>query len=88
MVEAESHSNPGNSDRKERADTSEQMLVDSEHVSPTSDHCIALEDRNKTQVDNVQIKAANSEVKKHLKHTTTHYCVYNMFIYIYFSAVN
>lgn len=60
MVESESHSNPGNNGRRERADTSEQMLVDSEHVAPTS----VLEDRNKTQVDdNVQIKAAKSEVK-------------------------
>ncbi|KAK9960199.1 hypothetical protein ABG768_010274 [Culter alburnus] len=67
MMESESHSNPGNSDRKERADTSEQMLVDSEHVSPTSEHCIALEDRNKTQVDdNVQIKAANSEIERRI----------------------
>jgi len=64
MVDSESHSNPGNSDRKERADTSEKMFVDSEHVAPSSDHCIVLEDRNKTQVDdNVQIKAAKSEVK-------------------------
>ncbi|ROL18750.1 MAP3K12-binding inhibitory protein 1 [Anabarilius grahami] len=67
MMESESLSSPGNSDRKERADTSEQMLVDSEHDSPTSDHCIALEDRNKTQVDdNVQIKAANSEIERRI----------------------
>ncbi|KAG1972345.1 MAP3K12-binding inhibitory protein 1 [Pimephales promelas] len=67
MVDSESHSNPGNSDRKERADTSEQMLVDSEHVAPSSDHCIVLEDRNKTQVDdNVQIKAAKSEIERRI----------------------
>ncbi|CAM4644033.1 unnamed protein product [Leuciscus chuanchicus] len=58
MVESESHS-----DRKERADTSEQILVDSEYVAPTS----VLEDRNKTQVDdNVQIKAAKSEIERRI----------------------
>ncbi|XP_067311512.1 MAP3K12-binding inhibitory protein 1 isoform X2 [Pseudorasbora parva] len=67
MLETESHSNPGSSDRKERADTSEQMLVDSEHVAPTADHGIVLEDRNKTQVDdNVQIKAAKSEIERRI----------------------
>ncbi len=69
MVESEDHSNPGSSDRKETADTSEQMVIDAEH--PTSDHSIVHEDRNKNQIDdNVQIKAAKSEVK-HLKHTTS-----------------
>ncbi len=68
MVESEDHSNPCSSDRKDTADTSEQMVVDTEH--PTSDHSIVHEERNKTQIDdNVQIKAAKSEVK-HLKHTT------------------
>ncbi len=61
MVESEDHSNPCSSDRKDTADTSEH---------PTSDHSIVHEERNKTQIDdNVQIKAAKSEVK-HLKHTT------------------
>lgn len=69
MVESEAHFNPGSSDRKETADTSEQMVVGAEHS--TSDHSIVHEDHNKTQIDDdVQIKASKSEVK-HLKHTTS-----------------
>lgn len=87
IVESEGHSNPSNSDRKATADTSEQMVVDIER--PTSDHSVVHEDRNKTQIsDNVQIKAAKSEVKP-LKRTTTQnidilcICVYNTYL-IYF----
>lgn len=80
MAESEGHSNPGSTDRKETADTSEQMEVSAEH--PASDHCIVHEDRNKTQIDdNVQIKADKSEVK-HLKHTTAEN-VGILYIYMY-----
>uniref|UniRef100_A0A8C1GAZ0 MAP3K12-binding inhibitory protein 1-like n=1 Tax=Cyprinus carpio TaxID=7962 RepID=A0A8C1GAZ0_CYPCA len=65
MVESEAHFNPGSSDRKETADTSEQMVVGAEH--PTSDHSIVHEDHNKTQIDDdVQIKASKSEIERRI----------------------
>ncbi|XP_026085196.1 MAP3K12-binding inhibitory protein 1 [Carassius auratus] len=65
MAESEGHSNPGSTDIKEIADTSEQMVVGAEH--PTSDHCIVHEDHNKTQIDdNVQIKADKSEIERRI----------------------
>ncbi|XP_026141705.1 MAP3K12-binding inhibitory protein 1 [Carassius auratus] len=55
MVESEVHSIPGSSDRKETADTSEH---------PTSDHGTV---HNKPQIDdNVQIKAAKSEIERRI----------------------
>ncbi|XP_018976918.1 MAP3K12-binding inhibitory protein 1-like isoform X5 [Cyprinus carpio] len=65
MVESEAHFNPGSSDRKETADTSEQMVVGAEHS--TSDHSIVHEDHNKTQIDDdVQIKASKSEIERRI----------------------
>ncbi|XP_065144606.1 MAP3K12-binding inhibitory protein 1 [Paramisgurnus dabryanus] len=46
-----------------RPETPEEMVIDSEHVSPTSQR----EDQNKTQAeDNVQIKAGKSEIERRI----------------------
>lgn len=46
-----------------RSETPEEMVIDSEHVSPTSQR----EDQNKTQAeDNVQIKAGKSEIERRI----------------------
>ncbi|NP_001243108.1 MAP3K12-binding inhibitory protein 1 [Danio rerio] len=68
IVESEANnctsSNPDIGERKETAHTSEQMFTDD---PLTSDHCAALEDRNRTQIDdNVQIKAAKSEIERRI----------------------
>ncbi|XP_043118166.1 MAP3K12-binding inhibitory protein 1 [Puntigrus tetrazona] len=65
MIESEDESKAGSSYSKETADTSEQMVVDAEHL--TSDHSVVHEDHNKTQTDdNVQIKAAKSEIERRI----------------------
>ncbi|XP_052009806.1 MAP3K12-binding inhibitory protein 1-like [Xyrauchen texanus] len=72
IVESEVHPSPGNSEsrlasRRETAETSEQILVDSQQVPPISQHNIVHEDQNKTQTDdNVQIKAGKSEIERRI----------------------
>ncbi|XP_051502818.1 MAP3K12-binding inhibitory protein 1-like [Myxocyprinus asiaticus] len=72
IVESEGQPGPGNSEsrlasRRETAETSEQMVVDSQQVPPTSQHNIVHEDQNKTQTDdNVQIKAGKSEIERRI----------------------
>ncbi|XP_056333726.1 MAP3K12-binding inhibitory protein 1 [Danio aesculapii] len=68
IVESEANnctnSNPDVSEGEETAHTSEQMVTDD---PLTSDHCPALKDRNRTQIDdNVQIKAAKSEIERRI----------------------
>ncbi|XP_051578268.1 MAP3K12-binding inhibitory protein 1-like [Myxocyprinus asiaticus] len=72
IVDSEGHPGPGNiesrlASRREIAETSEQMVVDSQLVSPTSQNNTVHEEYNMTQTDdNVQIKAGKFEIERRI----------------------